>query len=107
MVRRAWDPRKLVLKPGGLAMLLAGFLVATGCSGGRPREAEASRIFLARYPGVEILSVKNTEDEVIATSYDFEYRIKETGRVGRLWVQFTKDDAGSWVPNPSMPDSLP
>ena len=90
----------------GTRLCVAAALLLLGCADGRPEAAEAKAWFESRYPGTIVTDIQMSEDEVVARSFQFQYRSRE-GRSGRLGVQFMQDSAGSWAPRPAAPAALP
>jgi hypothetical protein len=89
-----------------LALLIFAAVVL-GCSGGRPEEEQARTQFSARYPEAEIVSVRMTEDEVVARSFTFEYRKRGRPDVRTIALQWVEAGRGRYEPSPAFPESLP
>jgi hypothetical protein len=87
-----------------LALILAAL---GGCSDGRPDMEEARRQFESIYPDAEVVKMQTTDNEVVARSFQFSYRIKTTGREGQITVQFMKTGKETWTPKPAPPKFLP
>ena len=93
------DPRVLLVGPA----LLAAFAIL-GCSDGRPDEQQVAADLSTRYPDVEVLSVRTSEDEVVAASFEFTYRNRTPdSAVRRSEVQYMQRDDGVWEPDPPLP----
>ncbi|RJQ42292.1 MAG: hypothetical protein C4550_00015 [Nitrospiraceae bacterium] len=89
-----------------LAVALSLLLVA--CSDGRPELSQAKIQFEQLYPGVQIISVRITEDEVVARSFEFRYRKPNDQTEKKIGIQFmTNQKTGRWEPNPQPPNDLP
>ncbi len=101
------DPLPTAGAPALTLMLLWLAIAAAGCSDGRPDQSQARKWFAARYPGAEVLFVEISEDEVVARSFDFDYRIQESGKQGSLRIQFMEKPDGTWEPRPPAPEILP
>lgn len=83
-------------------------MVSLSCSDGRPDAAEAKRRFQSLYPDVDVVDVRISEDEVVATSFRFSYRKRNSDAVKEIELQFMKDSAsGRWEPQPAPPKELP
>jgi len=89
------------------ATLLILATVLAGCADGRPGPTEARAWFEARYPGVRLTGVRNTEDEVVARSYEFRYRAPGEAAERSVEVQFMEDGTGRWTDRPAAPSRLP
>jgi hypothetical protein len=89
------------------SILLIVLAVVAGCSDGRPEPDEARAWFQSRYPGVRLSAMRTTEDEVVARSYEFRYRVP--GRPGErtIEIQFMEDSTGRWRDRPAAPARLP
>ena len=89
-------------------IILAGLVVfSAGCTDNRPDEQQAQEIFSRLYPEATVVNVRNTEDEVVACSYEFSYRKGATGIVKKISIQFMEADDGIWKPRPPAPKTLP
>jgi hypothetical protein len=78
-----------------------------GCSDNRPDIAEAVATFTNLYPCTAVLSIKKTEDEVVACSYQFQHQKSATGIVKTIDIQFMEAENRVWKPNPKPPEDLP
>ena len=78
-------------------LLIAG--VCLGCSDGRPTAREARDVIQDQYPGVKIVNVRNTMDEVVATAFEFTYATSN-GIMRQREIQFMADETGRWLPKP-------
>jgi hypothetical protein len=73
----------------------------------RPEEAEAKAEFLRLYPSAEVVSIRMSEDEVVARSFYITYRhAGETG-TKTLNLQYMKNDKGVYTLRPAPPSILP
>lgn len=80
----------------------------TACSDGRPDIKEAEKQFSQIYPGVQVTSIRITEDEVIARSFKFRYRKPRVMAEKEIEIQFMqKVNTGQWIPSPEPPKELP
>jgi hypothetical protein len=83
-------------------------LVIVACSDNRPHATQAERWFRSSYPGVFLVSVRNTEDEAVATSFLFRYQLARDTNERSVSVQFMRDPrSGVWRPSPAPPVTLP
>lgn len=87
---------------------VALFLLLVACSDGRPELSEARIQFEQRYPRVQIISVRISEDEVVARSFEFRYRRPSDQTEKKIEIQFMKNRITQrWEPNPLPPKELP
>jgi hypothetical protein len=78
------------------------------CSDGRPGLSQAKIQFEQLYPGVQIISVRITEDEVVAISFEFRYHKPNDQADKKIEIQFMKNEnTRRWEPNPQPPNELP
>ena len=89
-----------------LLLLLFALPVAACARDRRPDEQGAKQVFARLYPQAEIDSVWISEDEVVARSFKFTYRLRGQPSAKSIWIQFMEGPDGSWVPTPPAPDSL-
>jgi len=88
-------------------LAVAVFLLLVACSDGRPELSQAKIQFEQLYPGVQIISVRITEDEVVARSFEFRYRKPNDQTDKKIEIQFMKNEkTGRWEPNPQPPNNL-
>jgi hypothetical protein len=88
--------------------LLTGFIFAlAGCSDHRPEVAEAKADFSRLYPAAEIVSVRVSEDEVVARSFAVTYRRSGESETKTLEIQYVKNDQGVYKLAPAPPSELP
>lgn len=73
----------------------------------RPSADEAKAAFLKRYPDVEIIDIRMSEDEIVARSFEFTYRWKGEQTSKKIDIQFMGTDSGSYEMRPSPPKDLP
>lgn len=85
----------------------AFIFAATSCSDRRPEEADAKAEFMRLYPAAEIVSVRISEDEVVARSFDIVYRRSGETQTKRLNLQYMKNDQGVYELRPAPPSELP
>ena len=86
----------------------AAFMFAvTSCGERRPEEADAKAEFMRLYPTTQIVSVRISEDEVVARSFDIMYRRSGETQTKRLNLQYMKNDKGLYELRPSSPSELP
>ena len=91
-----------------MTIVIAAFISATSsCSDHRPEEADAKAEFMRLYPTAEIVSVRMSEDEVVARSFDITYRRAAETQRKRLNLQYMKNDQGVYSLSPSPPSDLP
>ena len=89
-------------------IVIAAFIVAaSSCSDHRPEEADANAEFMRLYPTAEIVSVRMSEDEVVARSFDITYRRAPETQTKRLNLQYMKNDQGVYSLSPPPPSELP
>ena len=77
----------------------------TGCDR-RPEAAEARADFLRLYPTAEITSIRMSEDEVVARSFEVTYRRAPEAQTKTLNLQYMKNDQGVYEIRPP-PSELP
>jgi hypothetical protein len=82
------------------------FAVAS-CSDRRPEEGDAKVEFVRLYPTAEIVSVRMTEDEVVARSFEIAYRRAGDTQTKMLNLQYMKNDQGVYELRPAPPSELP
>jgi hypothetical protein len=94
------DKRLLII--GSILLLLAG------CSDGRPDFSEAKKQFEQLYPRVQVVSMRISEDEVVARSFRFSYRKPGDKSEKEIEIQFMENpNTKRWSPNPVPPRELP
>jgi len=82
---------------------VALLLLLLSCSDGRPDVTEAKKQFEQLYPGAQIISIRMTEDEVIARSFEFHYRKTDDQKESEIEIQYMKNpETQRWElkPNP-------
>src|SRR5881296_2733422 len=82
------------------------FAVA-GCSDRRPELAVAKADFSRLYPTAEIVSIRVSEDEVIARTFAITYRHPGQSQTKTLEIQYVKNDQGVYKLAPAPPSELP
>ena len=89
---------------------LFGFLVAlilVGCERPRPEAADMKAEFLRRYPMAEVVSIRISEDEVVARSFNITYREKGAQDTKSISLQYMEGEKGVWELRPAPPTELP
>jgi hypothetical protein len=77
------------------------------CSDRRPKAADASADFTRLYPAAEVVSVRMSEDEVVARSFAIIYRRTKDSQPKTLELQYMKNDQGVYELRPPPPSQLP
>ena len=73
----------------------------------RPSLEDAEAKFKEIYPGVKILNLKITEDEIYARNFLFQYQKPGSESGKSIEIQFMKDPSTrDWVPAPRPPAEL-
>ncbi len=86
-------------------LLLAVFLV--GCERPRPEASDMKAEFLRRYPMAEVVSLRISEDEVVARSFNITYRAKGAQETKNISLQYMEGEKGVWELRPAPPAELP
>jgi len=86
---------------------IAGIFALASCSDHRPEIAVAKADFSRLYPTAEIVSIRVSEDEVIARSFAITYRHRNQSQTKTLEIQYVKDDQGAYKIAPAPPSELP
>jgi hypothetical protein len=86
-------------------VLTLAFSIA-GCDR-RPEAAEARADFLRLYPTTEIISIRMSEDEVVARSFEVTYRRAAETQTKTLNLQYMKNDQRIYEIRPPAPPELP
>jgi len=94
-------PRSLAL----IFVLALAFVLAS-CDR-RPEEADAKGEFLRLYPAAEVVSIRMSEDEVVARSFEITYRRAGETKAKTLKLQYMKNDKGVYALRPAPPSTLP
>jgi hypothetical protein len=89
------------------AVSVAFVFAVASCSDRRPEEADAKTEFVRLYPTAEIVSVRMSEDEVVARSFDIAYRRSGKIQTKTLNLQYMKNDQGTYELRPAPPSELP
>jgi hypothetical protein len=63
--------------------------------------------FLRRYPMAEVVSIRISEDEVVARSFDIKYRLKGAQATKSISLQYMEAEKGVWELRPPPPSELP
>jgi hypothetical protein len=87
-----------------------GFLLAlilVGCGRARPEVADMKAEFLRRYPMAEVVSIRMSEDEVVARSFNITYRAKAAEETKTISLQYMEGEKGVWELRPAPPTQLP
>jgi hypothetical protein len=82
-------------------------LILVGCERARPEAADMKAEFVRRYPTAEVVSIRMSEDEVVARSFDITYRVKGSQETKNISLQYMEGDKGVWELRPAPPDQLP
>jgi hypothetical protein len=91
-----------------ITVVWTGFIFAlASCSDRRPEVTEAKADFSRLYPAAEIVSVRVSEDEVIARSFAITYRHPGQSETRTLEIQYVKNDQGVYKLAPAPPSELP
>jgi hypothetical protein len=90
-----------------VAVSAAFIFAVASCSDRRPEEADAKAEFMRLYPTAEIVSVRMSEDEVVARSFDIAYRRGGQTGTKTLNLQYMKNDQGVYELRPAPPSELP
>jgi len=85
--------------------IIVTFVVA-GCSDRRPEIAVAKADFLRLYPTAEIVSIRVSEDEVVARTFAIAYRHQGQSETKTLEIQYV-EDKGVYKLAPAPPSELP
>ena len=67
----------------------------------------ALETFGERYPGAVVNDIRLTQDEVLARSFEIDYRDKASGKLGRLNLHYVNRAEGKWELQPELPAQLP
>ena len=91
-----------------IAILTLGlaFTVAS-CTDHRPETAEAKAEFSRLYPTAEVVSIRISEDEVVARSFAITYRHAGNSQTKTFELQYMKNDRGVYELRPAPPRELP
>jgi hypothetical protein len=79
----------------------------SSCSDHRPEAAEAKAEFLRLYPAAEVVSIRISEDEVVARTFVITYRHPGSSQTKTLELQYVKNDEGVYDLSPAPPSELP
>ena len=90
-----------------ITVALTGFVALSSCSDRRPEGPDAKAEFARLYPAAEILSVRMSEDEVVARSFDVMYRHRGETQTKTLNLQYMKNDKDVYELRPAPPPDLP
>jgi hypothetical protein len=85
---------------------IAVTFVLAGCGARRPEIAVAKADFLRLYPTAEIVSIRVSEDEVIARTFAITYRHQGQSETKTLEMQYV-EDKGVYKLAPAPPSELP
>ena len=90
------------------SLSIAVCLLLVSCSDNRVGLSQAKLQFEQLYPDIQIISVRISEDEVVARSFEFRYRTLNDKRDKTIAIQFMNNEkTGRWEPNPQPPNVLP
>ena len=67
----------------------------------------ALETFVERYPEAVVNDIRMTQDEMLARSFEIDYRDKASGKLGRLNVHYVSRAEGKWQLQPELPAQLP
>jgi len=97
-----------MLPPSFIAILTLGlaFSVAS-CSDHRPEAGEAKAEFSRLYPTAEVVSIRISEDEVVARSFSVTYRHAGNSPTKTSELQYMKNNRGGYELRPAPPRELP
>jgi hypothetical protein len=87
------------------AFAVAVLLAPSGIQ--RPDIEKALDDFTARYATTAVTDVRITRDEATTRTFEFDYRNKATGKLGKLEVHYLVRDDGKWEIRPEPPKQLP
>ena len=93
----------------GFGMALAAYLAwrAWRNRDTRPTLEDAEATFKDIYPGVKIVNLKITVDEIYARNFLFQYQKPGSENGRSIEIQFMRDpDTRDWVPTPKPPVEL-
>jgi len=93
-----------LLRSCGLLLLT---LILVSCERARPEAADMRTEFLRRYPMTEVVSIRISEDEVVARSFAIEYRTKGAQETKSISLQYMEGENGVWKLRPAPPTELP
>lgn len=62
---------------------------------------------LRRYPAAEVVSIRISEDEVVARSFDITYRIRGRIETKSITLQYMEGEKRVWELRPAPPAELP
>jgi hypothetical protein len=82
-------------------------LILVGCERSRPEAPDMKAEFLRRYPMAEVVSIRMSEDEVIARSFDVTNRAKGVQETKSISLQYMEGEKGVWELRPPPPTALP
>ena len=91
-----------------LRLVATALVVAlTGCRDPRPEIPDAKAEFLRRHPTAEMVTIKISEDEVVARSFKVTYRTGLHEPTKTIELQYMKNAQGVWEVRPNPPSELP
>jgi hypothetical protein len=91
-----------------ITIAVSGFIIAlASCSDRRPEVAQAKADFSRLYPSAEVVSVRVSENEVVARTYAIIYRQPGQSQRKMLEVQYVKNHDGVYQLAPAPPSELP
>ncbi|PYM02371.1 MAG: hypothetical protein DMF19_03175 [Verrucomicrobia bacterium] len=90
-----------------ISIFIAVLAFAIASCGGRPKETDAKAEFLHPYPTAGVVSVRMSEDEVVARSFAITYRHAGDPLSKTLELQYMKNDQGIYELRPAAPSELP
>jgi len=102
------NPRTNIARTVALLLGMLLLLIPLSCSDGRPEIAEARAQFQALFPDAEVTQIRITEDEVVARSFTFRYRKRNSSVEKEIDIQFMQNSSTRrWEPIPAAPKELP
>lgn len=85
-----------------IASVISAFVFALASrSDRRPEAAEAKADFSRLYPSAEVVSIRMSEDEVVARSFAITYRPARDAQMKTLEFQYIKNDQGIYELRPA------
>ena len=88
-------------------LALTPLFALSSCERPRPKVADAAAEFSRRYPIAEVVSIRISEDEVVARSFEITYRVRGEQETKILNLQYMENEKGFWEPRPAPPSELP
>jgi len=73
----------------------------------RPGATDATAEFSRHYPTAEVISIRMSEDEVVARSFEITCRVRGEPQTKTFNLQHMENEKGLWEPRPALPSELP